>query len=208
MTNHETDTSIESTPRRRTILTGAAWTIPAVAVAVAAPMAAASVPPCVPQPVGSVTSRRTSFTTPLRTGYISGVLANYYYAGTRVQANYTLTNNGTTTLPAGVVNYNIFIGSNPTKWGSPQISLPAGFSLVRTETTTPNLSVNYVMTSSRPILPGESFDFQISAIVPGTPSQGAVRLEAQIAQSGTQCDGSSYFTSANNYVNDSFIAEP
>lgn len=194
--------------RRRTVLTGAAWTVPTIALTVAAPAAVASQVPCVPETPGSVLSERTGFTTPIRTVTSGDHLERQYAVGSRVDWYFTLRNTGSTIIPAGQLTEVVTIGRNGAAWLTPQISLPNGFTLVST-TSAGNVLAEYTAVSTRDIQPGESFVFGASAQVSGAPTsqQGSIRVVATAA-SGFQCDGTTpYVRTTSTSTSDQYIRD-
>jgi len=92
---------------RRAVMTAGAWSVPVVAVAVAAPMAAASVPPPVNQPSTFVSGSITASSTPTtRVATYGGGAVTYYDLGSGLDTG-ALTVELSSTTAAFVLSYDL-----------------------------------------------------------------------------------------------------
>ncbi|PPF81389.1 hypothetical protein C5E07_13985 [Pseudoclavibacter sp. RFBJ3] len=179
---------------RRTLVKSGAWSIPVIAMTVAAPAEAASCRPLTDaQKSTLLVTRNDAPATGGRT--TQNALRWGYPAGTRVTWAFPVQNTGSAPIPAGVV-VTIRIGKNVIPWGGPTYAAPTGFVLTSTLGELSNRTQAWTFTSTTPIAPGETRTFTASATAP-SGYQGSIPVEAS-ATSSLHCDGAAYATVTNN----------
>lgn len=181
-------------PVRRTILKGAAWTLPVVAVAAAAPLAAASdgEPPCLPIPEAEkstlvITRVNSTSPSPVTTTTSTGGAVWHYPANTLVTWTWTLQNTGTVAVPAGI-RVRIQLGRNSLLWADATYTNPTDFPLSATLPVLSNRSAGWDFTSTLPLEPGQTRTFTATARVPSGGNQGSITTAGGAVSPSSPCD--------------------
>lgn len=142
MTQENNTTSAFSPISRRSLVKAAAWSAPAVAVAVSVPLAAATTVPDSPTASVSGAIAATGTSTTVRTATYSGGSVTYYAAGT------SIANSGTLTLTISNTNLAFSIASLATVVAS---YVSAGWVLSGTATQGLIVFTHTPITSSTPV---------------------------------------------------------
>ncbi len=140
-------------PSRRTVVKGAAWSIPVIAAAVAAPLATASTVPAV-QPDLAITW--------LQTGPTNGVVQYWaangepgYHAGKQLTYHIQVTNKGDAAATMFVVELQLHAASYQN--GSGGIASGSGWEITGVRPS-PNTTVTLTLTWTGALEPGQSVD--------------------------------------------------